>query len=271
MTVSDNRGLKTGIKTLDELYFKLATNQKLDGIDFVPKNCITGPMSAGDSRAIWPYESEQIFLTSAERMLVTSASADDSGTGPGLQSIRISGLDENYDVIKEVIVLNGTTAVTTVNSYLRINTILALRDNQSNVTNVGRILLTAENAGTVHGIMEAGTAIDQSSYFTTPRGYTCWIPQVDLNVARSSGSGRKAADFSFVAQSPTLKIDTFVFSIANDGDGHVRYKPTIPKRTFQTADMFFNAVSETNSTRAAVAVDYILIKGDLTVTDSFIR
>ena len=69
-------------------------------------------------------------LSSAGTLEVVSSSANDDGApaGTGAQSIIIYGVDANYEEQIEVVTLNGTTAVTTTNSWLGVNRALSTTD-----------------------------------------------------------------------------------------------------------------------------------------------
>lgn len=61
-------------------------------------------------------------LSVAEPLRVVSTDADDTSGGSGAEFIFINGLDANFDPQLEVLALNGTTPVVSVNSFLRVNT-----------------------------------------------------------------------------------------------------------------------------------------------------
>lgn len=51
---------------------------------------------------------------------IESASASDTSAGTGARTVSIQGLDENYIAITETVTMNGTSAVTTTNSFIRV-------------------------------------------------------------------------------------------------------------------------------------------------------
>src|SRR5210317_2492668 len=56
------------------------------------------------------------LISTASQLDIASSDAGDT-----TQTVRVSGVDADYNVVAENIALNGTTAVTTVNSYKAIN------------------------------------------------------------------------------------------------------------------------------------------------------
>jgi hypothetical protein len=101
--------------------------------------------------------------------LVSTAAGDTA-------SITIVGLDANYDALSEVLVLNGTTNVPTVNQYFRINSIFVSTGSTTNPTGV----VSLSNGGVVYaqintGVFNAVTSSlgrSQMAVYTVPAGYT---------------------------------------------------------------------------------------------------
>lgn len=108
------------------------------------------------------------FPGSALTMSCVSDSAEDTG------SILISGLDENYQEIYDVVTLNGTTPVTTTNQFFRINSANILSG-----SNVGNI--TISNSGTTYAYIGAGLGTHQAIVYTVPAGRSLYIHQVTFN------------------------------------------------------------------------------------------
>jgi len=107
------------------------------------------------------------FPSQALTMSVVSSSADDTNT------VLISGLDSDYQEIFDVVVLTGTTPVTTTNQFFRINDVRILTGN-----NVGDISVT--NGGTTYGYIEAGLGSEQALIYTVPAGKSVYIHQVNF-------------------------------------------------------------------------------------------
>ena len=64
----------------------------------------------------------KLFPTTESTLDIVSTSASDGVVGTGIQQITIQGLDTDYNVVSEDIIMNGTTAVTSTLSYLRLDT-----------------------------------------------------------------------------------------------------------------------------------------------------
>jgi hypothetical protein len=132
----------------------------------------TTPATANLFRTVWENmaTTEYVFPSSAVTMSIVSTSAGDTAT------VTIVGLDANYALISENIVLNGTTGVSTVNQYLRINNMFVSSGSATNPAGV----ITLTNGGTTYcqintGVFNGTTSslgASQQAVFTVPAGYT---------------------------------------------------------------------------------------------------
>lgn len=132
----------------------------------------TTPATAGLFRTVWENMSttDYVFPTSATTMTLVSTVNTDTAT------ITITGLDASYNLLTENLVLNGTTGVTTVNSYFRINNIAVSVGSATNPSGVitlatGGVTYAQINTQVVNGVTTSiGTS--QMGVYTVPKGYT---------------------------------------------------------------------------------------------------
>lgn len=132
----------------------------------------TTPATAGLFRTVWENMSttDYVFPTSASTMTLVSNAVGDTAT------ITITGLDASYNLLTENLVLNGTTGVTTVNSYFRINNISVSAGSATNPTGVVTLSVSSTvyaqiNTTTVGGVT-ASIGTSQMGVYTVPNGYT---------------------------------------------------------------------------------------------------
>ena len=137
------------------------------------------PSVGTTSIPVWENAAAYVYPTSASTMTLVSTSASDNTAA----SILISGLDANFNPISETLFLNGTTGVTTVNSYLRVNSLVMASAGTSQVTNVGTITLK-QSSNTVAQI-NAGIGKSQSTVYTVPNGYTFYLDWAEVNTSNS--------------------------------------------------------------------------------------
>jgi hypothetical protein len=128
------------------------------------------------SICVWENAAPYVFPESPVQLILVSTSAADTGI-----SKFITGLDDNYEPISETVVINGTTPVTTVNQYLRINNVRTTSGNA-----VGTVTLT--NGGITYAKLLPGTGQTQMSQYTVPAGHTFYLNRVDTFTQLSGGS-----------------------------------------------------------------------------------
>jgi len=132
----------------------------------------TTPATAGLFRTVWENmaTTDYVFPTSASTMTLVSTVNTDTAT------ITITGLDASYNLLTENLVLNGTTGVTTVNSYFRINNISVSVGSATNPSGVitlatGGVTYAQINTQVVNSVTTSiGTS--QIGVYTVPNGYT---------------------------------------------------------------------------------------------------
>ena len=126
---------------------------------------------------VWDQGGVLSYLSSAETMDIVSGDPADKGTptaGTGARTITIYGVGNNYNVLQETVIMNGTTPVTTTSAFLRINR-MHVETSGTNQTNVGNITATASTAGTVQASIGAGIGSTTKSQYTVPAGYFGFI------------------------------------------------------------------------------------------------
>ena len=175
----------------------------------------------------------------------------DSASDTSALSVRIEGLDANFAPLVETIAMNGTTNVTTTNSFLRINLMTT-----TNGLNVGNI--TAKISSTTYAKMNAGIGQTQMSIYTVPAGYTFYLSyvQADASIGFTSSNYMKFAEYNkdnVTGEINLLNQSTFVQAF--------QFPFTCPVIHTQKTDIQFQVVSNTGSPFTAnIYAGGILIK-----------
>lgn len=128
---------------------------------------------------------------SAETLSIVSSSVNDTSAGTGALTIKIYGLDGNYAEITETVTLNGTTPVTTTQTFWRVDTAEVIAAGSGGF-NAGQI--TANHSTTtanVFFVMPANRGRTNTANFTVPAGWSALIRELDVWVR---GSGTAQAD-----------------------------------------------------------------------------
>ena len=125
------------------------------------------PLIDGTSICIWENPTPYVYSSIPEILTVVSTSAADVGV-----TKFISGLDANYNVISETLVVDGLTPVLTQNAYLRVNNVR---------TTVGNAIgtVTFIGGGITYAKILPGVGQTQMSQYTVPAGYTFYLTRVD--------------------------------------------------------------------------------------------
>lgn len=132
---------------------------------------------------IWENASTYTYITSASTLTMVSTSASDDTSA----KILINGLDSSFNPISETLALNGTSGVTTVNSYFRVNSLLMTSPGTGQTTNVGTI--TLKQSSNVVAQINTGIGKSQSTIYTVPNGYQFYLTLAEVNTTGTYGSG----------------------------------------------------------------------------------
>lgn len=118
---------------------------------------------------IWHNTINYVYPATASTMRVWSDSASDTNI-----SVLVTGLDSNYNIITETIVLtNGITGVITTNQFFRINNLAVTRTPM----NVGVIFCGNSAKTEYYNTIEIGAGRSQQTVYTIPAGYTFYLTQ----------------------------------------------------------------------------------------------
>lgn len=129
-------------------------------------------------RTPWELATALPLITVASPLDIASSAAGDTS-----QIIRIIGLDADYNEIAENISLNGTTIVTTINSYKAINDLITISGNCT-----GNV--TAKIGATVYAQITSGAGKNQAAIFTVPVGHSFYLTRIDAFSATATGASK---------------------------------------------------------------------------------
>jgi len=135
------------------------------------------PSIGTTSIAVWENASAYTFPASASTMTVASNSSTDNGA-----TVLVSGLDANWNQISETVTI-ASGGTTTVNSYLRINSLLLTAPASGQTTNVGQI--TIKVSTTTYGQINVGIGKSQNAWYSVPANYEFYLDQVEINTSNS--------------------------------------------------------------------------------------
>jgi hypothetical protein len=143
--------------------------------------------------SVWPDGGTVPHPTVASVLKVSSSDAADvSPSGTGARTVQITGLNANYFEVSETVVLNGQTAVNTVNSYLYVNGLTVTSvgsggENAGNI-NVGTGTVTAGVPAVLYDMIAIGYNNRTTGHYCIPAGYTGFLVQGLFTAGQTSGS-----------------------------------------------------------------------------------
>lgn len=126
---------------------------------------------------LWDGSAAYPFPAAAAATTVVSGSADDDGNdseslGTGAQTVTVEGLNGSYAAISETVALNGTSAVTLTNEFLRVHRAYVATAG-SGATNAGAI--DVKHDSTVLASIVAGQGATYQGVYTLPDSVYGWL------------------------------------------------------------------------------------------------
>jgi hypothetical protein len=200
------------------------------------------------------------YPAAALQMTVSSADADDTSAGTGARTVLITGLDSNYAVISETVTMNGQTAVTTTNSFLRINAMLVTTAGTSlaneGIIYIGSGTVTSGVPATIYNVIAAGFNNATSSQYTIPAGYTGYLAVARIGLAQDAGTTLITARTRFVGTNGIALTGPVI--VTNNGISTIDfpYPIAIAEKTRIQGEAIGNAVDN----EAAGFFELVLIK-----------
>lgn len=189
-------------------------------------------------------------LAAGETLDIVSSSANDTNSsGTGVRQAVIFGVDENWDLVTEVIALNGTSTVTTSNSFLGVNRMTIFTSGSSN-SNEGLITATATTSGNTMATMPAGEGTTQQCLFYVPRNYQFLATWLYLNVIKSSGGGNPVVTFKGYVYSNVVDSEFEIFrdGVDSGAEQHLQLMPAEPFVIGEKSILWFEAETNANNT-----------------------
>lgn len=195
---------------------------------------------------------------SAETVSVVSTSVNDASAGSGARTIRIIGLDANYAVQSETITLNGTTPVTSVNTYIRVHTASIQSSGSSNQAfNAGIIsVYHTTTTANIFLAMAVGTNQTNSSGYTVPAGKTAYMRRLHVSAADGAATTIQGAIWARLFGVPPRLRRPFSVQTGNRLDDIIYGGLSFPEKT----DLILRiTVSSANNVVVAAGYDLILV------------
>lgn len=216
------------------------------------------------AETIWTLSNAYTWPSGAATLEVTSTDdTNDNTGGTGALTVTLEGLDANYDEISETVTMDGQTAVTTTNSFLRCHRMYVATSGSTN-TNQGTIY-AANSSGThasgvpsdltlVYSTIAATEGQTLQAFYTIPAGYTGYVP----NVTASSADGTNSSIVTFRAREQGGAFRTKNKFVTFKGTYPLNFP--IPQVFAEKTDLEIIATGNASPTDVAATFDLILVK-----------
>lgn len=193
MSSCNNVNPITGGSTVDDIPFYLAVQQgKVPGYSMVNKFGYNPSIGNISFETIWETGNNYPWQSSAVTVDVVSNNANDTSAGTGARTLKIQGLDGSYNLAEETVNMNGTTTVTTTQTFLRVFR-MSVETAGTSGNNVGDITVTYTGGSDVAATITAGNGQTLMAIYTIPANYTGYLLSINI----SSGKDQEM-DFKFI-------------------------------------------------------------------------
>jgi hypothetical protein len=212
--------------------------------------------------SVWPNGGTVPHPTAASVLKVSSTdAADASPSGTGARTVLITGLNGNFNEVSETIVLNGQTAVNTVNSYLYVNglTVTSVGSGGANAgdINVGTGTVTAGVPAVLYDMIAIGYNNRTTGHYCVPSGYTAFLVHGLFTAGQASGS--TSITGKLLVHSPDDNI-VRVGAITTLNNGVVQYMFNYPTAIPEKSCVGATAIGSANNNSVSSMFNICLIK-----------
>ena len=232
-----------------------ATGQEVSEPSIVNKFGFNADIDTGGEEVIASFGGTFNIMTTADTLNFVSSDSEDTAGGLGANILLIQGVSGDNLEIQEYIVPNGTTPVTTVNSYLGVNRIYVVSSGSDN-TNIGDITVT-DTSGTfgVQAQIPAGASVTQQCIYHIPIGKTFNLDFLNISAIKIAGGGGtpelgiQGYTFSRVTNT-VYNVINLQLDLARENNIVLNYKNPI---TFTGREVvYFTAETDTNNTKMSL-------------------
>ena len=198
-------------------------------------------------------------LTTASTLILVSSSTADTSAGTGARTIFIEGLNSTREYQFEFLTMNGTSNVTTVNSYLGVNRIVVFSSGTGQ-TNAGNISCTATTGGSNQAYIPTGTGVTQQLIYFNPDGVQGQIRGIQFSVLKLSGGSAPRVTIRLRVWNPKITNSTYVirrFNLDTSSSTGITRTYNIPVKLDPTDVLWATVETDTNNTIVDGEIDIV--------------
>lgn len=209
--------------------------------------------------SVWPDGGTVPHPTVASALSIVSTSTDDDGSpvGTGARTVYIEGLDGSYNVVSETVTLNGTTDVTTANTYLYINQFYVATVG-SGGANAGEI--TAKVSTTLYDLIATGYNQRTTAHYCVPAGYTGYLTTGVITTGQATGSTAVTAFLKQHGPDGILRVG----AVSTLNNGAVQYDFSYPYIVPEKNCVGASAIGVATNNSVSAFFNIVLIANNIT-------
>jgi len=219
---------------------------------------------------IWCETVDYVFPPVPTLMNVSSSDVDDVLGGAGLWNVTVFGLDANWVEQVEVVSLNGQNPVSTVNQYIRIN---SLHGNSAggSETNEGDVYLgvgptVAGVPATIYSLVCAGEGNSLVGLYSIPANHTGY-----LLIGRCGTADNKVVAFSMYHRGNEYPNRAWKATRHLHVDQQFVYIDTMASRFPRQADILLKAEAASSDTHVNFNVKLLLVEDGYDVVQDAVQ
>ena len=169
-----------------EFYLDVAAGN-IAGVSNVSKFGYNPSVGSVTYESIWEGSNAYPWQTVADQLEVLSSDANDTSAGTGARTVELQGLDSSWNLLTETVTMNGTSAVTTTGSFLRIFRARVVTAGTS-LRNEGDITIRDQDTSTTRALITNGTTAGMGqtlmAVYTIPAGKTGYVVNINFSSAK---------------------------------------------------------------------------------------
>jgi hypothetical protein len=150
------------------------------------------PAVGTDEETVWPIDGLLGHPPSPTIMTVSSTSANDSAAGTGARTVLIEGVNGTGGITTEVVILDGQTPVSTVNTYDAIERLVVLTvgsgEKNAGLIYIGTGTVTAGVPAVTYNVIDVGENLSTTGHWTCPTGFTGYLTRGSFAVGPTAGN-----------------------------------------------------------------------------------
>jgi len=232
-----------------EIDFYLAVAKgDFTGYSNVSKFGYNPTVGSGNYESIWEGSNAYPWMSTDDQLEVLSSDTDDTSAGTGARTVELQGLDSSWNVLTETVTMNGTSAVTTTGSFLRIFRARVVTAGSSG-RNEGTITIRDQDTSTTRALITNGATDGNGqtlmAVYTIPAGKTGYVININVSSQKDQEQTYRLMARDNTVANAAWNVKEFLTGRGGFSDWR---KYAINKATEKT-DLDFQVIS--NSTSAA--------------------